>query len=172
MLELWKMVSVRVSRNVLLICVGDTGPELLGKTDVEEQVLPGVVIPDTEHTDESAEIQNVPEHTKPVENGEEEHDANHAIAADESTEEDLVLQPKPEIPFANPLLKSVLEITPPTPRDSSPMQQVIDSIHPSTLEEPTSHVDRKEEEVLHPTEVCDLMEIAKDDEPSREGNLS
>jgi hypothetical protein len=172
MLELWEMVSVRVE-NVLLICVGGTGPELLGKTDVEEHVLPEVIIPDTKHIDEACEIQNVPELTKPMENGEEEHDANYATAPDESTEEDLVLQPKPEIPVANPLLKSVLEITPPTPRDSSPMQQVIDSIHPSTVdEEPTSPVDKKEEEVLHPTEVCDLMEIAKDDEPSREGNLS
>jgi hypothetical protein len=167
------MVSVRVSRQVLLICVGGTGPELLGKTDVEEHVLPEVVIPDTEHTDESCKAQNVLEQTKPLENGEEEHDANHATASNVSTEEDLLLQPKPEISVANPLLKSVLEITPPTPRDSSPMQQVIDSIHPSALdEEPTSPVDRKEEEVLHPTEVCDLMEIAKDDEPSREGNLS
>jgi hypothetical protein len=167
------MVSVRVSRHVLLICVDGMGPELLGKTDAEEHVLPEVVIPDTEHTDESCEAQNVPEETKPVGNGEEEHDANHATAPNASTEEDFLLQPKPEIPVANPLLKSVLEITPPTPRDSSPMQQVIESLHSSALdEEPTSPVDRKEEEVLHPTKVCDLMEIAKDDEPSREGNLS
>jgi hypothetical protein len=74
----------------------------------------------------------------------------------EPTEEE-ILHPEPTIAIANPWLKSALEDTPPTPRDSSPLQIAIDSIHPSKVADDdhlTSPIERKEEDVQLPTEVC------------------
>jgi hypothetical protein len=69
-------------------------------------------------------------------------------------EENVVLQPKPE----NPLLKAVAEVTPPTPRDSSPLQMVLD-------DHPISPTDRKEVEVQPPTSICEFPLVTKGDEP-------
>lgn len=83
--------------------------------------------------------------------------------AAEPTEED-ILHPKPTIAMSNPLLKSVLEDTPPTPRDSSPLQIAIDSIHPSKVEDDdhlTSPTERKEEEVQLPTAVCEFPLVSE-----------
>jgi hypothetical protein len=82
----------------------------------------------------------------------------------EPTEEDILLHPEPTIAIANPWLKSVLEDTPPTPRDSSPLQIAIDSIHPSKVADDghlTSPIERKEEEVQLPTEVCEFPLVSK-----------
>jgi hypothetical protein len=101
----------------------------------------------------------------------ESHDENHAIVLDENKEEDEILQPTPEFPISNPLLKFMLELPPPTPRDSSPMQQALKDMHPANVdEEPTSPVDRKEEDVMPPTSICNFIP-ANVDEPSRQGNL-
>lgn len=159
--------SVRV---FLLICIGGTGPELLGKTDKEEHVLPETVVAESEHIQESNGTQDGPEQIETTELNGESHDANHAIVLEDKAEEEGLLHPIPEFPISSPFLKFALEITPPsTPRDSSPMQQAIEKIHSTTVdEEPSSPVDRKEEDVLPPTSVCNFTPV---DEPSREGNL-
>jgi len=52
-----------------------------------------------------------------------------------------------------------MEITPPTPRGSSPLQIAINQIHPAKVDEDdhlTSPTERKEEEVRFPTGVCEF----------------
>lgn len=52
-----------------------------------------------------------------------------------------------------------MEITPPTPRDSSPLQIAIDKIHSSKIDHDghlTSPTERKEDEVRFPVGVCEF----------------
>ena len=69
------------------------------------------------------------------------------------------------------------EITPPTPRNSSPLQIAIDKIHPSKLDHDghlTSPTERKEEEVQLPTGVCEFPVApgVDSDTKSEEGTLN
>lgn len=79
--------------------------------------------------------------------------------------DDTLIYPEQLFATSNPLFKSVLEAMPPTPRNSSPSQLVIESIHPSkpyddSLVSPT---ERKENEVQQPTEVCGFPLIPSDE---------
>ena len=63
-----------------------------------------------------------------------------------------------------------MEITPPTPRDSSPLQIVVDKIHPSKVDEDghlTSPTERKEEEVRLPTGVCEFSVPPADNDDAK-----
>ena len=139
-----------------LIAVGE-GPELI-QTQELEHVLPETVIPDN-IPDEAATEEEVPKEDKTIK--EENSVQTETAESSASTEENLLLAPKP---ISNPLLKSVLDITPPTPRDASLLQIAIEEIHPSHVgEETTSPVERKEGEVKLPTEVCEFPVISKEE---------
>jgi len=72
----------------------------------------------------------------------------------------------------HPLLISVLEAPPPTPRESSPLHIAIERIHPSRLNEDghlLSPTERKEAEVQSPHEVCDFHVVHEDHETEDAG---
>ena len=76
-------------------------------------------------------------------------------------------EPVPTTGKSNPLLKQVLDITPPTPRDSSPLHLAINSIHPSKAyddDHPISPTERKEGDVLPPIEICEFQPPSEDHE--------
>jgi hypothetical protein len=76
------------------------------------------------------------------------------------------LQPTPEKPLSLPFLKtSLLEVSPPTPRDPSPVQAAMESLSPARDDLPTSPTERKEEELQLPTDVCDFPVVSHDDKP-------
>jgi hypothetical protein len=86
------------------------------------------------------------------------------------------LQPTPEKPLSLPFLKtSLLEVSPPTPRDPSPVQAAMESLSPARDDPPTSPTERKEEELQLPTDICEFPVVSHDDEPdetiAEEGNL-
>ena len=83
-----------------------------------------------------------------------------------SAEEAVLVHPTPQhAALTNPLLKSVLEEMPPTPRHSSPLQLALEQIHSSKVDDDpplTSPTERKEEGVQLPTKVCDFPVVAGD----------
>ena len=63
-----------------------------------------------------------------------------------------------------------MEITPPTPRDSSPLQIAMDKIRSSKVDEYshlTSPTERKEGEVQLPTGVCEFSVPPADDDDTK-----
>ena len=136
------------------------GPELIQTTE-EEHVLQDTGTSDSQPGEKDTEQEVAQEQNDANEDETAETDVHDGSG---STEEDLLLQPTP---ISNPLLKSVLDITPPTPRDASPLQIAIERIHPPAVEgQTTSPVERKEEEVRLPTEVCEFPVISTDEESS------
>jgi hypothetical protein len=83
-----------------------------------------------------------------------------------SAEETVLVHPTPQhAALTNPLLKSVLDEMPPTPRHSSPLQLALEQIHSSKVDDDpplTSPTERKEEGVQLPTKVCDFPVVAGD----------
>jgi hypothetical protein len=83
-----------------------------------------------------------------------------------SVEETVLVHPRPQhAALTNPLLKSVLDEMPPTPRHSSPLQLALEQIHSSKVDDDpplTSPTERKEEGVHFPTKVCDFPVVAGD----------
>jgi hypothetical protein len=146
----------------VLILVSE-GPELIQATTEDEHVLHETVISDSLPDKEDVEHEDVQEQNESKEEESEEPGVNDAS---ESTEKDVLIEPTP---ISNPLLQSVLDIAPPTPRDASPLQIAIENIHPSAVDgETLSPVERKEEEVQFPTEVCEFPVISKEEDASEE----
>jgi len=91
---------------------------------------------------------------------------NPPAAETPSSEQPVLVHPSPQhAALTNPLLKSVLDEMPPTPRHSSPLQLALEQIHPSKVDEDpplTSPTERKEEGVQLPTKVCDFPVVAGD----------
>ena len=136
------------------------GPELIQTTE-EEHVLQDTGTSDSQPGEKDTEQEVAHEQNDANEDETAKTDVHDGSG---STEEDVLLQPTP---ISNPLLKSVLDITPPTPRDASPLQIAIESIHPPAVEgQTTSPVERKEEEVRLPTEVCEFPVISTVEESS------
>jgi len=83
-----------------------------------------------------------------------------------SAEETGLVHPTPQhAALTNPLLKSVFDEMPPTPRHSSPLQLALEQIHSSKVDDDpplTSPTERKEEGVQLPTKVCDFPVVAGD----------
>lgn len=145
-------------------CFAD--PRLLGEdesgltdTQMHENVLSDVP---------ESEVTAVAEEDLPTQAVEVESIENDSV---DPTDDDILIYPKPEIAITNPLLQSVLEISPPTPRDSSPLQLAIDEIHPPKVDEDdhlTSPTERKEEEVQLPTGICQFPLTPEDDDKMEE----
>lgn len=142
------------------------GPELHDKTEDHEQ---NVVSPEDQHQDVTTD-----QHEESTTQDDEPTEVTMQSA---DPEEESLIHPKPEIALENPLLKSAMEITPPTPRNSSPLQIVIDNIHPSKIDQDdhlTSPTERKEEEVQLPTGVCEFPVAPEgdcDNKTEEEGNF-
>jgi len=112
----------------------------------------GNIVPETEETTAAAEEATEPSPSDSV----------------EKNEDAALVEPKPE----HPLLKSVAETPPPTPRDSSPLQIVMEHMHPSSLSEEghlVSPTERKEAEVQSPHEVCDFRIVHENHETEEGG---
>jgi hypothetical protein len=140
----------------------EAGPKLHDKTDLGGEHEHDGVLSEEHNTEVTPENHE--------ESATQDDEPTEAKTQPTGLEEDLLLHPKPEIALENPLLRSVMEITPPTPRDSSPMQAAIDEIHPSKVDEDghlTSPTERKEEEVQWPTGVCDFSVSPADNDDTK-----
>lgn len=152
-----------VGLRVMLMVVHER-PELIQAVQ-DEHVLPSTGIPDLASETASVEPEPIPEEKQTTQEGKE-------VIKDDSVEEDVfdasgetedegqheVFTP---IPISNAFLKFALENPPPTPRNKSPGQIVVEGIHSSVVDgETRSPVERKEEEVQLPTEVCEFPVIS------------
>ena len=140
-----------------LIAVSER-PELIQTTE-QEHVLQDTGVSDN-GPDEAGTEQEVP--IEDEKSKEDESVETEAVEPSGSTDEEVLSEPTP---ISNPFLTLVLDVTPPTPRDASPLQLAIEEIHPSNVdEETTSPVERKEEEVGLPVEVCEFPVITNEEE--------
>ena len=122
---------------------------MLGSTDQE-----GPSNAMAEHNDAE---KGIPEAEETAATAEEATEASPSESVEKDVDAALV-EPHP----VHPLLKSVAEAPPPTPRDSSPLHIAMEHIHPSRLSEEghlLSPTERKEADVQSPHEVCDFRVV-------------
>jgi hypothetical protein len=129
---------------------------LLHKEEEEEEKKEEDVLPTELNTskDEEADVTAPPSLEKTT--------TEEALSAEET----VLVHPTPQhAALTNPLLKSVLDEMPPTPRHSSPLQLALEQIHSSKVDDDrplTSPTEKKEEGVQLPTKVCDFPVVAGD----------
>ena len=150
-------------------------PELIQTADQEEHVLSIPSIPDPPSETVSTDSQPVDQEkqtTQEKESTTDDSEETHVIdpTAGE-TEEEVQHEVFTPIPISNAFLKFALENPPPTPRNKSPGQILVEGIHSSFVDgEIGSPVERKEEEVKLPTEICEFPVISTQDKAVEGGS--
>lgn len=158
----WKKV---VRLRVIADFVVHERPELIHTADEEEHVLSNPSIPDTASETASTESQPIEEEKQTTQEEKELTNDDsvdaHVIDTTGETEDEVQHEVFTPIPISNAFLKFALENPPPTPRNRSPGQILVEGIHSSFADgEIGSPVERKEEEVQLPTEICEFPVIS------------
>jgi len=144
-------------------------PELIQTADEQKHVLSETSIPDPPSETASTDPQPLEQENQTTQEEKESaiDDSEETHVIDQTageTEEEVQHEVFTPIPISNAFLKFALENAPPTPRNSSPGQILVEGIHSSFVDgEIGSPVERKEEEVRLPTEICEFPVISTQD---------